>query len=706
MQHKKYTYDFAGRDFTVEVGKFSKQAGGSAMIYYGDTTVLVNATASKEAREGVDFFPLTVDYEERLYAVGKIPGGFIKREGRPSEKAILAARLIDRPIRPLFEDGFRNAVHVVCTVMSVDQDNTPDIVAINGASLALSISDIPFMGPVGAVLVGKVGEQLIINPTSEQREKSDLHLVVAGTKDAIMMVEAGANEVDEKIILDALMLAHDEIKKIVEFQEQIMAEVGKEKMEVKLHSIDQELDAAVRTLAVEPLSKAIQTFDKQQREDNIAQVKLEVMEKIEVDYPERGKEISEILYNIVKEEVRKSIVVDGIRPDGRKPDEIRPISSEVSILPRTHGSGLFTRGQTQVLSVCTLGPLGDVQILDGIGLEESKRYIHHYNFPPYSVGEPGFMRGPGRREIGHGALAERALEPLIPSEEEFPYTIRLVSEVIESNGSTSMGSVCASTLSLMDAGVPLKKPVSGIAMGLVHHDGKNQILTDIQGMEDFLGDMDFKVAGTRDGITALQMDIKLQGINKEILAEAIGKAKVAYLSIMDKMTEAISEPREELSPYAPKIITYKINPDKIRDVIGPGGKIINKIIEQTGVKIDIEPDGKIFIATTDTAAADKALQMIKDITVEAVVGEVYSAKITRVEKFGAFAEVLPGKEGLIHISQLDIERVAKTEDVVKVGDIIDVKVTEIDEKGRVNLSRKVLLKEQQDKEKAEQQTTE
>lgn len=695
MTHKRYTYNFAGTDLTVDIGKFSKQAGGSAMIFYGETTVLVNATGAKEAKEGVDFFPLTVDYEERLYAVGKIPGGFIKREGRPSEKAILAARLIDRPIRPLFADGFRNAVHVVCTVMSVDQENLPEIAAINGASLALSISDIPFLGPVGAVLVGKIGDELIINPNLQQREKSDLHLVVAGTKDAIMMVEAGANEVNEDIILDALMLAHEEIKKIVEFQEQIANELGKEKMEVKLHRVNEDLDKLVRSMATAQLKDAIRTFDKKEREENIAAVKLEVMEKLVEEYPEQTKDIAEILYNIVKEEVRRDIVENDIRPDGRKPDEIRPIASEIAILPRTHGSGLFTRGQTQVLSVCTLGPLGDVQILDGIGLEESKRYIHHYNFPPYSVGEPGFMRGPGRREIGHGALAERALEPLIPSEEEFPYTIRLVSEVIESNGSTSMGSVCASTLSLMDAGVPIKKPVSGVAMGLVHHDGKNQILTDIQGMEDFLGDMDFKVAGTKDGITALQMDIKLQGINKEILSEAIKKGKEGYLFILDKMMEVISAPRTELSPYAPKIVTYQINPDKIRDVIGPGGKIINKIIEQTGVKIDIEPDGRIFIATVDIAQAEKALQMIKDITAEAIIGETYFAKITRIEKFGAFAEILPGKEGLIHISQLSLDRVNKTEDVVKIGDILEVKCTEIDEKGRVNLSRKALLKERE-----------
>lgn len=703
MAHKRFTYNFAGTDFVVDTGKYSKQAGGSAMIFYGETTLLVNATASKEAREGVDFFPLTVDYEERLYAVGKIPGGFIKREGRPSEKAILAARLIDRPIRPLFADGFRNAVHVVCTVMSMDQENLPEIAAINGASLALTISDIPFMGPVGAVLVGKVGDQLIVNPNLEQREKSDLHLVVAGTKDAIMMVEAGANEVSEDTVIDALMLAHEEIKKIVEFQEEIAAEVGKEKMQVTLHKVDADLDQVVRNMATESLKDAIKTFDKQEREENISNVKLQVMEKLIEEYPEQAKEISEILYNIVKEEVRRDIVENSTRPDGRKPDEIRPISSEVSILPRTHGSGLFTRGQTQVLSVCTLGPLGDVQIIDGIGLEESKRYIHHYNFPPYSVGEPGFMRGPGRREIGHGALAERALEPLIPSEEEFPYTIRLVSEVIESNGSTSMGSVCASTLSLMDAGVPIKKPVSGVAMGLVHHEGKNQILTDIQGMEDFLGDMDFKVAGTKEGITALQMDIKLQGINKEILADAIKKGKQGYLYILEKMMEVISEPREQLSPYAPKIITYQINPDKIRDVIGPGGKIINKIIEQTGVKIDIEPDGKIFIATSDEEQAQRALQMIKDITAEVIVGETYTAKITRVEKFGAFAEVIPGKEGLIHISQLSLDRVEKTEDVVKVGDTIEVKCTEIDDKGRVNLSRKVLLKERQAAQQAESQ---
>ncbi|WP_350345005.1 polyribonucleotide nucleotidyltransferase [Proteinivorax tanatarense] len=696
---KTYTYNFAGRDLVVETLKYSQQANGSAMLKYGDTSVLVNATASKEAKEGVNFFPLTVDYEERLYAVGKIPGGFIKREGRPSEKAVLAARLTDRPLRPLFPDGFRNAVHVVCTVMSVDQDNLPEITAINGASIALCISDIPFDGPVGAVSVGLVNNEIIINPTSEQRDNTDLNLTVAGTEDAIMMVEAGANEVSEDLILDALMKAHEEIKKIVKFQKEIIMEIGKEKMEVQLHSVDLEAEQKVRSLASNSLKEAIQTFDKQKREENIENVKDDVFKQLEEfygdDFAEKQSDISEVISNIVKEEVRNSILNDGLRPDGRTPDEIRPVTCEVDILPRTHGSGLFKRGQTQVLSVCTLGPLGDVQILDGIDLEESKRYIHHYNFPPFSVGEPGFMRGPGRREIGHGALAERALEPMIPSEEEFPYTIRLVSEVLESNGSSSMGSVCASTLSLMQAGVPLKKPVSGIAMGLVIGNDKYQVLTDIQGMEDFLGDMDFKVAGTQDGITALQMDIKVAGINKEILSNAIKLGKKNYLKIMDKMLQTIERPNKLLSKYAPKIIQFKINPDKIRDVIGPGGKMINQIIEQTGVKIDIEPDGKVFIAAVDQESGDKALKIIEDLTAEVEVGKNYQAKVTRVEKYGAFAEVLPGKEGLIHISQLDLERVNKTEDIVKLGDTIEVKVTDIDDKGRVNLSRKAILKEEQ-----------
>ncbi|WP_353892043.1 polyribonucleotide nucleotidyltransferase [Proteinivorax hydrogeniformans] len=700
---KVYSYNFAGRELVVETQKYSQQANGSAMLKYGDTSVLVNATASKEAKEGVNFFPLTVDYEERLYAVGKIPGGFIKREGRPSEKAVLAARLTDRPLRPLFPEGFRNAVHVVCTVMSVDQDNLPEITAINGASIALCISDIPFDGPVGAVSVGLINNEIVINPTFEQREHTDLNLTVAGTEEAIMMVEAGANEVSEDIILEALMKAHEEIKNIVSFQKKIIAEIGKEKMEVHLHKVDEEVDQKVREIASNPLKQAIQTFDKLERETNINNVKDDVFTTLEGFYgdqfEEKQADISEVISIIVKEEVRNSILNEGIRPDGRNPDEIRPISCEIDILPRTHGSGLFKRGQTQVLSVCTLGPLGDVQILDGIDLEESKRYIHHYNFPPFSVGEPGFMRGPGRREIGHGALAERALEPMIPSEEDFPYTIRLVSEVLESNGSSSMGSVCASTLSLMHAGVPIKKPVSGIAMGLVIGEDKHQVLTDIQGMEDFLGDMDFKVAGTEDGITALQMDIKVAGINEDILSSAIKSGKRNYLKIMDKMLQTIDKPNTLLSKYAPKIMQFKINPDKIRDVIGPGGKMINQIIDQTGVKIDIEPDGKVFIAAVDQESGDKALKIIKDLTAEVEVGKKYQAKVTRVEKYGAFAEVLPGKEGLIHISQLDLERVNKTEDIVNLGDTIEVKVTDIDEKGRINLSRKALLKEDQQQNK-------
>ncbi|MTI94476.1 MAG: polyribonucleotide nucleotidyltransferase [Firmicutes bacterium] len=683
-------FDFSGRTLVVELDKYAKQANGAVMVRYGETTTVVTATASKQPREGIDFFPLTVDYEERMYSVGKIPGGFIKREGRPTEKAILAARLTDRPLRPLFPDGFRNAVHIVATVMSVDQDNPPEIAAINGASIALSISDIPFAGPVGAVMIGYVDDKLVVNPTQEQREASKLNLIVAGTADAIMMVEAGAHEVSQEIVVDALLLAHQEIQKLVEFQNKLVAEFGKPKMEVTLKAIPEEISKAVEEFAHDELHQALTINDKLARENRIDEIQADFLAQYEED-PEVAPLAKSAFYNFLKSVMRKRILTQQLRPDGRGPEEIRPISSEVAVLPRTHGSGLFTRGQTQVLNACTLGVMGDVQILDGLGLEESKRFIHHYNFPPFSVGEAGFMRGPGRREIGHGALAERALEPMIPSEEDFPYTIRLVSEVLESNGSTSMASVCAGTLAMMDAGVPLKAPVAGIAMGLIKENDDYEILTDIQGMEDFMGDMDFKVAGTRKGITALQMDIKVHGLNREILSRALGQAVAAYNSILDKITAVISEPRAELSPYAPRIIILKISADKIREVIGPGGKTVNKIIEETGVKIDIENDGTIYIASVDQAAGARAKEIIEELVKEVEPGEVYMGKVTRVERYGAFVEVLPGKEGLVHISQLARKRVAKTEDVVKVGDFIEVKVTDIDDKGRINLSHKVLL---------------
>ncbi|KXG76917.1 Polyribonucleotide nucleotidyltransferase [Fervidicola ferrireducens] len=691
--------EIAGRPFIIETGKMAQQANGAVLARYGDTVVLVTATASKEPREGVDFLPLTVDYEERLYAVGKIPGGFIKREGKPSEKAILSARVIDRPLRPLFPKGFRNDIQIIATILSVDQDNTPDVVAINGASIALCISDIPFEGPVGAVSVGLVDGNFVINPTVEQYEKSRLRLIVAGTKDAILMVEAGADEVTEEEMINAINFGHEEIKKIVEFQEEIIAKVGKPKMEFTVQEIDPELEKAVREYAREEILKAIRIYDKQEREAYLQKINEDTIAHFQETYPEKEKEIADVLYNILKEEVRNMITYEGIRPDGRKSTEIRPISCEVGILPRTHGSGLFTRGQTQVLTVATLGALGDVQILDGLELEESKRFMHHYNFPPYSTGETRVLRGPGRREIGHGALAERALEPMIPPEEEFPYTIRLVSEVLSSNGSTSMASVCGSTLALMDAGVPIKAPVAGIAMGLIKQDDKVTILSDIQGIEDFLGDMDFKVAGTSKGITAIQMDIKVKGIDTDTLRKALEQAKEGRLYILEKMLATISSPRSELSPYAPRIFTTVIDPEKIRDVIGPGGKMINKIISETGVKIDIEDDGKIYVAAPNESAGKKALEMIKNITQDVEVGKIYLGKVLRITNFGAFVEILPGKEGLVHISKLSKGRVKRVEDVVKIGDEILVKVTDIDKQGRINLSHKDVFPEKQPKNK-------
>jgi len=704
MTDEKYVFstEISGKKFTVEVGELAKQANGACMVHYGDTSVLAVATASSEPKD-LPFFPLTVNYEERLYAVGKIPGGFIKREGRPSEKAILASRLIDRPIRPMFPDGFRNEVQVISTVMSVDQDCSSEIAAMLGSSIALCVSDIPFEQPIAGVHVGRVDGEFIINPTVEQDAKSDIDLTVAGTKDAINMVEAGADEVPEEVMLDAIMFGHEEIKRLVAFQEEIIQAVGTEKFEVKLFDTDEELSAKVEAEAKESLLQAIQVKEKHAREEAIKQVKDSILEGYDEDEPEIYNQVKTILDKLVKAEVRRLITVEKVRPDGRMIDEIRPLSSRVGVLPRTHGSGLFTRGQTQALSVCTLGALGDVQILDGLDLEESKRFMHHYNFPQYSVGETGPIRGPGRREIGHGALGERALEKVVPSEKEFPYTIRLVSEVLESNGSTSQASICASTLAMMDAGVPIKSPVAGIAMGLVKSGEDYTILTDIQGMEDALGDMDFKVAGTKDGVTALQMDIKIDGLSKEILEEALTQAKKGRMQILESMLATINQPREELSRYAPKILTMSINPDKIRTVIGPSGKQINEIIDETGVKIDIEQDGNIFISSTDPEMNEKAKKIIEDLVREVEVGQIYLGTVRRIEKFGAFVELFKGKDGLVHISELAEERTNKVEDAVSVGDEILVKVKEIDRQGRINLSRKAVLKEERErKEKANQ----
>ncbi|MGM0840694.1 MAG: polyribonucleotide nucleotidyltransferase [Bacillota bacterium] len=699
-----FSIEWAGRELTVEVGQFAKQANGAVMVRYGDTAVLSSATASKEPKP-LDFFPLTVNYEERLYAVGKIPGGFIKREGRPSEKAILASRLIDRPIRPLFADGFRNEVQVISIVMSVDQNCSSEMAAMFGSSLALSVSDIPFEGPIAGVIVGLIDGEFIINPSVEQLEKSEIHLSVAGTKDAINMVEAGADEVPEETMLEAIMFGHEEIKRLVAFQEEIVAKVGKEKSEIQLVELDQAVEAEVRSICETELIPAIQVQEKHAREEAIKAVKKKVMavyeEEKEADEPTL-KQVKKVLDKLVKNEVRRLITEDKVRPDGRKVDEIRPLSSEVGLLPRTHGSGLFTRGQTQALSICTLGALGDVQVLDGLGIEESKRFMHHYNFPQFSVGETGPIRGPGRREIGHGALGEKALDPIIPNEKDFPYTIRLVSEVLESNGSTSQASICASTLAMMDAGVPIKAPVAGIAMGLIKSGENYSILTDIQGMEDHLGDMDFKVAGTSKGVTALQMDIKIDGLSREILEEALQQAKKGRMQILDSMLATIGEARTSLSQYAPKILTMHINPDKIRDVIGPSGKQINKIIDETGVKIDIEQDGTIFISSTDEEMNKVAKKTIEDIVREVEAGQMYLGKVKRIEKFGAFVEIFSGKDGLVHISELAEERIRKVEDVVAIGDEILVKVLDIDNQGRVNLSRKAVLKEQREKEEQNQ----
>ena len=683
-----------GRLLEFELGKICEQANGQVMVKYGESVVSVTVCASKEAREDIDFLPLSCDYEEKMYASGKIPGGFIRREGRPSEKAILSSRLMDRPLRPLFPKGYHNDVVVVATVMSVDLDCETDIMAMVGASVAIATSDIPWEGPIAAVRVGRVDGRFIINPTLEQREQSDINLTVAGTKDAIMMVEAGADEVSEEVMLDAIFFGHEEIKKLVEFIDEIVAEVGKPKKELVIKQIPEDIDAAVRAYATGRMQEAIHTFDKLERLDNMDAVEVETKEHFAEIYPDNEKDIAAVLYNITKESVRNMILDEGIRPDNRKTTEIRPVWCETGLLPRVHGSGLFTRGQTQVMSTCTLAPSSEAQMIDGITEQTEKRYMHHYNFPGYCTGEAKSPRSPGRREIGHGALAERALLPVIPPVEEFPYALRVVSDVLSSNGSSSMGSTCGSTLALMDAGVPIKRPVSGIAMGLIsrtEEDGSQKIavLSDIQGMEDFLGDMDFKVTGTEVGVTAIQMDIKIHGLSREILEKALAQAKEGRAHILDVMLEEIPEPRKEMSKYAPRSINMMIDPDKIRIVIGPGGKTINRIIDETGVKIDITEDasGLISIYSSDMAGAEAAKREIELLTKDAEVGQTYEGKVTKIMSFGAFIEILPGKEGLLHISKMADHRVEKVEDVLNVGDEVKVRVYEIDKQNRINLER-------------------
>ncbi len=689
-----FSTEWGGRPLSVEVGQLAKQANGSALVRYGDTVVLATVTASKAPKD-LDFFPLTVNYEEKLYSVGKIPGGFLRREGRPGENAILTSRLIDRPIRPLFPDGFRHDIQVMIYVMSNDPDCSAEMAGMLGTSIALSISDIPFDGPIAGATVGRVNGEFVVNPTTAQLEQTDLELQVAGTATAINMVEAGANEVPEDVMLESILFGHEEIKKLVAFQTEIVEAVGKPKFEYTVSKFDDALTAELEAARPEIVA-AVQVEEKHARDEAINEViakYVAIYEERLVDEPAKLKEVSGILNKFVKDEVRRLITVEKVRPDGRRPEVIRPLASETGLLPRAHGVGLFTRGQTQVMSVATLGVIGDAQIIDGIGLEENKRFMHHYNFPPFSVGEARPVRAPGRREIGHGALGERALLPVIPKEADFPYTIRLVSEVLESNGSSSQASICGSTLALMDAGVPIKAPVAGIAMGLIMEGEHYTVLTDIQGLEDHLGDMDFKVAGTKDGITALQMDIKIAGITREILEEALEQARSGRLHILNHMLETLDAPRPQLSKYAPKIVTMTINPDKIRDVIGPGGKMINSIIDQTGVKIDIEQDGTVFIASTDQDGIDMAMALIGDIVREVVVGEEFDATVRRIEKFGAFVELFKGKDALVHVSEFSLDRVANVEDVVKLGDTIKVRVTEIDDKGRVNASHKVLILE-------------
>ena len=712
MAKQEFHLDFCGRGITVETGEIAKQADGAVIIRYGDTVTLSTACASNQAKEGIDFFPLTVSFEEKLYSVGKIPGGFLRREGRPSEHATLTARMIDRPIRPLFAEGFRNEVQVVHTVLSVDQDASPEMAAMFGASLALCISDIPFNGPIAGVKVGRINGELVANPTVAQMEESDIDLTVAGTAQALNMVEAGAKEVSEEDMLAALMFGHEQIKKLCAFQEEIVAACGKEKREIELYAVDETIDREVRANFEAQIRAAVSIKEKLERYGKIDDLTDEAAEMIankeyesEKDQNNAVKQAREICRGIEADEVRRLIIEDKVRPDGRQIDEIRPLNSQVDLLPRVHGSALFTRGETQVLSTTTLGALNDNQIIDDLTVVDSKRFMHHYNFPPYCVGETGRMGNPGRREIGHGALGERALAQVLPSVDEFPYTIRTVADVMESNGSSSQASICAGTMSLMAAGVPIKAPVAGIAMGLIMDDnsGKYTVLTDIQGMEDHFGDMDFKVAGTKNGITALQMDIKVTGITKNIFEEALAQAHKARLEILDNMLACIPSPREQLSPYAPKIAMMNIDPDKIKDVIGPGGKMINEIIAQCdNVKIDIDDDGKVVIYHNDYDTIEKAKQMISDIVRVAKVGDVYAAKVVRLEKFGAFVNLFGNTDGLLHISKISHHRVDKVEDVLKLGDIIDVKVTEIDNKGRINVSAKALLP----KPKTEEEKTE
>ena len=688
MEGKVFKTTVAGKDLTIELGKYAEFANGSCMVKSGETVVMVNVTMSEKPREGMDFFPLSVDFEEKMYSVGKIPGGFKKREGRASDKAILVSRLIDRPIRPLFPKGFYNDVTVVATALSVDPDRPPEVLAMIGSSVALSISDIPFAGPTGSVVVGMVDGKYIINPTQEEEDRSRLHLTLSGTKDAIMMVEAGAKELTEKEMKDAILFGHEEIKKIVKFIEDIQKEVGKPKKEIELFTVGEDVDKAVREFADKPYDVALAiTKDRKERSDKTDALEKEVMEQFKDVFEGRENEIADVLYKMKKEKVRAMILNKGIRPDGRKLTEVRPIWCEVGILPRVHGSSVFTRGQTQVLNALTLGTIGDVQKLEGLDNDEYKRYMHQYNMPGYATGEAKPLRSPGRREIGHGALAERALEPVIPSEEEFPYALRLVSEVLSSNGSSSMASVCASTLSLMDAGVPIKAPVSGIAMGLIKDEksGKVVVLTDIQGTEDFFGDMDFKVAGTSKGITAIQMDIKIKGIDEAILTTALDHAKAGRAHILQKMLECLPATRDHMSKYAPKIISFNIDPDKIGEVIGSGGKTINKIIDETGVKIDIEDDGRVMIASSDEEKALKAKQIIEEIVFEPELGERYTGTVVRIMQFGAFVELTSNVDGMIHISKLTNKRVERVEDIVNIGDRVEVEVIKIDEKGRVDL---------------------
>ena len=698
MSKQRFAFDFAGRTLVVETGEVAKQAGGSVLIRYEDTVILSTATASKQAKD-IDFFPLTVTYEEKLYSVGKIPGGFLRREGRPSEAAILTSRLIDRPIRPLFADGYRNEVQVVNMVLSADNDCSPAMAAMFGSSLALCVSDIPFNGPIAGVVVGRVNGELIINPTIEELEKSDIDLIVAGTKKAINMVEAGAKEVSEEDMLEAMMFGHEFIAKLCEFQEEIAASVGKEKRELALYAIPEHIVSTVKEQFESRLRTAVAINEKLIRYNTIDEIEAEAVAHFEgLSYDSEKikdktlKQVKEVCHDIVYDEVRRLVSVEKIRPDGRKVDEIRPLNSQVDLLPRVHGSAMFTRGETQVISIATLGAMGDTQIIDDLSMVESKRFMHHYNFPPFSVGETGRMGAPGRREIGHGALGERALAQVLPSEDEFPYAIRVVAEVVESNGSTSQASICAGSMALMAAGVPIKAQVAGIAMGLVTYGDSYTVLSDIQGMEDHFGDMDFKVAGTSAGVTALQMDIKIEGLTPQILKEALEQAKIGRLHILDNMNQIISEPRKEVGQYAPKLHKLQVPVDKIREIIGPGGKMINQIIADCdNVKIDIEDDGRVVIYHHNREAINKAVSRIESLVKVTKVGEVFDGKVVRIEKFGAFVSLFPGTDGLLHVSKISYDRVEKVEDVLKLGDIIKVIVTEVDEKGRVNVSAKDLL---------------